>query len=84
MVKVTIYMKTVQMTLYEELVAAVDRAARRLRTTRSAFTRLALKAALKEVHLKELEMKHPKGYKHKPVKRAEFKDWEAELVWVEP
>ena len=42
-------MKTVQMTLDENLVKAVDRAAKKLRTTRSAFTRQALRSALKEV-----------------------------------
>jgi metal-responsive CopG/Arc/MetJ family transcriptional regulator len=36
-------MKTVQMTLDEELVARVDRAAMRLKTTRSGFTRQALR-----------------------------------------
>ena len=39
-------MKTVQMTLEEALVKSVDQAAKKLHTTRSAFTRLALKEAL--------------------------------------
>ena len=39
-------MKAVQMTLEEDLVAAVDRVARRLKTTRSAFARDALRVAL--------------------------------------
>ena len=38
-------MKAVQMTLEEDLVAAVDRLARRLKTTRSAFARDALRDA---------------------------------------
>jgi len=77
-------MKTVQMTLDEDLVVSVDKVAKRLGTTRSAFTRKALKLALKEVRIHELEQKHCEGYKRKPVKRGEFDDWETEQVWVEP
>jgi len=75
------HMKTVQMTLDENLVKAVDTAAKKLGTTRSAFTREALRSALKEVHVKDLETKHREGYKRKPVKRGEFSDWESEQVW---
>jgi len=71
-------MKTVQMTLDENLIASVDKVAKRLGTTRSAFTRQALKTALLEVRMNELERKHREGYKRKPVKRGEFEDWEAE------
>ena len=74
-------MKTVQMTLDENLVKAVDSAAKKLRTTRSAFTREALRSALKEVRMSELESKHREGYRRKPVKRGEFSDWESEQVW---
>ena len=42
-------MKTVQLTLGESLIKAVDRAAKKLGTTRSAFTREALRSALKAV-----------------------------------
>jgi metal-responsive CopG/Arc/MetJ family transcriptional regulator len=77
-------MKTVQMTLDENLIASVDKVAKRLGTTRSAFTRQALKTALLEVRMNELERKHREGYKRKPVKRGEFEGWEAEQVWVEP
>jgi len=74
-------MKTVQMTLDENLVKAVDSAAKKLGTTRSAFTRGALRFALKEVHIRELESKHRAGYKRKPVKRGEFSGWESEQAW---
>lgn len=76
-------MKTVQMTLDENLVKAVDSAAKKLRTTRSAFTREALRSALKEVRVKDLESKQREGYKRKPVKRGEFSDWESEQVWCD-
>ena len=74
-------MKTVQMTLDETLVKAVDSVVRKLGTTRSAFTREALRSALKEVRVRDLESKHREGYKRKPVKRGEFSDWESEQVW---
>lgn len=74
-------MKTVQMTLDENLVKAVDSAAKKLGTTRSAFTREALRTALKEARVRDLESKHRKGYKRKPVKHGEFSDWESEQVW---
>jgi metal-responsive CopG/Arc/MetJ family transcriptional regulator len=77
-------MKTVQMTLDENLISSVDKMAKRLGTTRSGFTRRALKTALREIQMNELERKHREGYKRKPVKRREFGDWEAEQVWVEP
>jgi len=77
-------MKTVQMTLDENLITSVDKVTKRLGTTRSAFTREALKAALREVRTNELERKHREGYRRKPVRLGEFDDWEAEQVWVEP
>jgi metal-responsive CopG/Arc/MetJ family transcriptional regulator len=74
-------MKTVQMTLDENLVKAVDSAAKKLGTTRSGFTREALRQALKEVRVRALELRHREGYKRKPVKRGEFSAWESEQVW---
>jgi metal-responsive CopG/Arc/MetJ family transcriptional regulator len=74
-------MKAVQMTLDENLVAAVDRLARRLKTTRSAFARDALRDALARHRMKELEEKHRAGYQRHPVKDREFDIWEAEQQW---
>jgi metal-responsive CopG/Arc/MetJ family transcriptional regulator len=54
-------MKTVQMTLDENLVKAVDSAAKKLGTTRSGFTREALRSALRKVRVKELESRHREG-----------------------
>ncbi len=76
-------MKTVQMTLDQELVSLVDRAARRLGTTRSGFTRRALREALRRLATKELERRHRRGYQAKPVRRGEFDAWESEQVWPE-
>jgi metal-responsive CopG/Arc/MetJ family transcriptional regulator len=65
-------MKTVQMTLDEALVDEVDRAAETLGTSRSAFTREALRAALARRHELELEHRHRAGYEAKPVVAGEF------------
>ena len=77
-------MKTVQMTLDEDLIASVDKVAKSLGTTRSAFTKQALKSALMEVRIKKLERKHREGYKRRPVRHEEFGVWGSEQVWVEP
>ncbi len=76
-------MKTVQMTLDEELVAEVDTAVARLGTTRSAFTRQALRSSLARIREKELERRHREGYSRHPVERNELGGWEDEQVWVD-
>jgi metal-responsive CopG/Arc/MetJ family transcriptional regulator len=72
------------MTLDEELVTAVDRAVRRLGTTRSAFAREALRQELKRIHVRTLEEKQRQGYVRKPARRGEFDAWEHEQVWPDP
>lgn len=74
-------MKTVQMTLDERLVREVDKLAKRIGTTRSAFTRRALRDALKRHRVEELERRHREGYTRKPAGRREFAVWEAEQAW---
>lgn len=74
-------MKTVQMTLDEDLVKAVDKAAKQLGTSRSSFAREALRSALKRMRMSALERKHRAGYERKPVRRGEFDAWENEQAW---
>lgn len=74
-------MRTIQMTLDEDLVEAVDRVARQLNTSRSAFTRKALREALARYNLEQQELKHRKGYEKHPVATDEFSVWEAEQAW---
>ncbi len=74
-------MKTVQMTLDDELVAAVDQVVKKLKTTRSAFARKALRNAIKQVNIDLLEKKHKKGYGFHPVDKAEFSVGESEQEW---
>ena len=69
------------MTLDEELLTAVDKAVKTLKTTRSAFTRQALYEALNQLKTSRLEQKHKQGYEQHPVSQAEFATWEDEQVW---
>ena len=77
-------MRTVQLTLDEELVDAVDRMAKKLGTTRSSFAREALRTALARSRERDRERKHREGDLRKPPKRGEFQVWEKEQVWGEP
>jgi CopG family transcriptional regulator / antitoxin EndoAI len=74
-------MRTIQMTLDEDLVKKVDSIANELRTTRSAFTRDALRDAVQQYNIRRLEMKHRKGYADHPVNKEEFSVWEKEQNW---
>ena len=74
-------MKTIQVTLDEDLVQAVDRVSKQLRTNRSAFTRKALREALARYSLEQLEQKHRQGYERRPIGADEFSVWEKEQVW---
>jgi len=65
-------MRTVQMTLKPELVAAVDALAAELKTSRSAFTRDPLRAALKRSGIKRREQQQQDGYTKFPVQTGEF------------
>jgi metal-responsive CopG/Arc/MetJ family transcriptional regulator len=74
-------MRTVQMTLEEDLVQAVDRISKRLNTTRSAFTRQALREALARYSAEQQELRHREGYLRHPPTSDEFAVWESEQAW---
>ena len=74
-------MRTIQMTLDDDLVKKVDAIANELHTTRSAFTRDALREAVKHYNIRRLELKHRKGYAVHPVNKEEFSVWEKEQNW---
>jgi metal-responsive CopG/Arc/MetJ family transcriptional regulator len=77
-------MKTIQMTIDEELLAEVDELTQRLNTTRSAFIRDALQHALRRHSAKEQERRHAEGYARHPVQPGEFDVWFGEQFWGEP
>ena len=74
-------MRTIQMTLDDNLVSAVDRVAKELHTNRSAFTRKALQDALDRYQQEQLERRHRQGYERNPVTADEFSAWESEQTW---
>lgn len=77
-------MPRVRITLNDELLVSVDRPAKRLKTTRSAFTRQALRDALARLTTCELERRHRQGYERNPPSKGEFDVWEDEHeMWPE-
>jgi metal-responsive CopG/Arc/MetJ family transcriptional regulator len=74
-------MKTIQMTIDEPLLKAVDRASRARKTTRSAFIRYAVEAELRREQVGVQEARHAAGYARQPVERGEFDPWEKEQDW---
>jgi metal-responsive CopG/Arc/MetJ family transcriptional regulator len=69
------------MTLEDDLVQTVDKIVKQMHTTRSAFTRAALKDAINNFKITQLEQKHRKGYEKQPVSKEEFSVWENEQEW---
>lgn len=74
-------MRTIQMTLDDDLVRDVDYVSKLLNTSRSAFTRKALREALARYNSEQLERKHREGYERNPIVGDEFSVWEAEQTW---
>ncbi len=74
-------MRTIQMTLDDELIEEVDKIVRELETTRSAFTRVALRKAINNIYVSRMEKKHRRGYEIHHVKKGEFSVWEEEQDW---
>jgi metal-responsive CopG/Arc/MetJ family transcriptional regulator len=68
-------MRTIQMTLDDDLVKKVDAIANELQTSRSAFTRDALREAVQQYSIRRLELKHRKGYAVHPTNKEEFSVW---------
>jgi metal-responsive CopG/Arc/MetJ family transcriptional regulator len=62
-------MRTIQMTLDDELVASVDQVVKKLKTTRSAFARKALRNAVKQVNVNLLG-KRQEGYEQHPADKG--------------
>ena len=76
-------MKTIQMTIDDELLAEVDQLTTTLQTTRSAFIRSALQLALHHYTTLAKEQQHAQGYARHPVTPGEFDVWDTEQAWGE-
>ena len=75
------FLKTIQMTIDDQLLKAVDKLTRRRKSTRSAFIRHAVEAEIRREQVRELEIRHADGYLRKPVARGEFDVWTDEQEW---
>ncbi len=76
-------LKTIQMTLDEDLIKEIDKTVKKLGISRSAFARSAFRAAISDIVERNMELKHQQGYIHEPVRSEEFKAWESEQAWIE-
>ncbi len=74
-------MKTVQITMDDELVERVDERAKRLGATRSGFARQALRAALARYDEVEQEERQKAGYRRIPPTPQEFSISEDDHAW---
>lgn len=74
-------MKTIQITIDDELLQKVDHATQLQRVARSQFIRKALEDALRQLAIEELERKQSEGYQRIPVTKGEFDIWESEQAW---
>jgi Arc/MetJ-type ribon-helix-helix transcriptional regulator len=73
-------MKTIQMTIDEPLLTKVDQVIEKMDTTRSAFIRDALRLALRQHKIAEMEQQHAEGYARHPIAEGEFDVWQDEPV----
>ena len=74
-------MKVIQLTIDVELLDRVDKRAKRLGTTRSGFTREALRVALERYDEAELEERHRAGYRKAPPLEQELGIPERDHAW---
>jgi metal-responsive CopG/Arc/MetJ family transcriptional regulator len=75
--------KTIQMTIEEELLDRVDRFIQPLGVARSAFIRQALESELRQLSIRQKEQQQITGYQKFPIKKEEFASWEDEQQWGE-
>jgi metal-responsive CopG/Arc/MetJ family transcriptional regulator len=76
-------METIQVVLDSKLLRATEVAARRTKLNRSALIREALRAHLKNLEIRERELRDRKGYAASPRDSGDLSSWEAEAIWPE-
>ena len=74
-------METVRVVLDQELLRAADRTARRVKVSRSALVRDALRAYLKQLHCEEKERQDRQGYERHPDSEDDRAPWEQVTAW---
>jgi metal-responsive CopG/Arc/MetJ family transcriptional regulator len=76
-------METIQVVLDSKLLRATEVAARRTKLNRSALIREALRAHLKNLAIRERELRDRKGYEAGPRDSENVSACEAEAIWPE-
>jgi metal-responsive CopG/Arc/MetJ family transcriptional regulator len=74
-------METVQIVLDAPLLREADRAARRLKTNRSALVRAALQGHLRRLAVADREARDRDGYRRRPEASSELAEWEGVAAW---
>ena len=74
-------METIQVVLESDLLKAADRAARKLKTNRSALFREALRAHLKRIDLRERERQDREGFIRYPDSLDQPAVWDKVADW---
>lgn len=74
-------METIQVVLDSKLLRATEIAARRTKLNRSALIREALRAHLKNLEIKERELRDRKGYEAGRGDAGNLSTWEGEAIW---
>ena len=74
-------METIQVVLEADLLKAADRAAKKLKTNRSALFRDALRAHLRRIDLAEREKRDREGYEEHPDLLDQPAVWDQVADW---
>ena len=77
-------MPIIRITLQAELLNAADAASKRLKISRSALVRNALREYLSEADDLQAEGTDRRGYLAKPQGKEEFDVWQAAAAWPGP
>ncbi|KAA0231438.1 CopG family transcriptional regulator [candidate division KSB1 bacterium] len=73
-------MKTIQLTIEDDLLDRINQEITQKQTNLSAFVRESLIHYLQRLEIRELEKKHRSGYSKHPVEKGEFDVWEDEQM----
>jgi metal-responsive CopG/Arc/MetJ family transcriptional regulator len=76
-------MKTIQITIDEQLLEEVDRLVASLGTNRSAFLRDAAQRLIQRARIAILEDQHRRAYARRPQTQQEVEEWLPEQAWEE-
>ena len=77
-------LKTIQITLPQELLAKIDQTVTELDTNRSAFARQAFEDALFRLRIEQMERQDAEGYPRQPQDLEEIALWESIQDWGDP